>query len=92
MANTDSSGKVTGYVAQMRVLADEQYVNLWHDATAWAIEPDNFAAASGWRVLKEGDNRDNSRDARYFGPVALDKVLGKGLFRYWPLGRIGGVR
>ncbi len=104
VANADSSGRVTGYTNQMRVLADEQYVNLWHDATAWAIEPDNFAAAADWRGLHEGydvpegrifpmgDNRDNSRDARYFGPVALDKVLGKGLFRYWPLGRIGGVR
>ncbi len=104
VATTDSSGKVTNYNNAMRVLADEQYVDLWHDATTWAIEPDNFAAGADWRVLKEGyyvpegrlfpmgDNRDNSRDARYFGAVRLEKVLGKGLFRYWPLGRIGGVR
>jgi signal peptidase I len=39
-----------------------------------------------------GDNRDNSHDARYFGPVRLEKVLGKALFRYWPLYRLGGVR
>jgi signal peptidase I len=39
-----------------------------------------------------GDNRDNSRDARYFGTVSLDKVLGKGLFRYWPIYRIGVIR
>ncbi|HVO40450.1 MAG TPA: S26 family signal peptidase, partial [Spirochaetia bacterium] len=44
------------------------------------------------RIFPMGDNRDNSRDARYFGTVRLEKVLGKGLFRYWPLYRIGGVR
>jgi signal peptidase I len=100
----DSAGHVTNYSTAMLKLADEQYVQLWHAATVWAIEPDNFAAGRDWRVLKEGyyvpegklfpmgDNRDNSYDARYFGPVRLDKVLGKGLFRYWPLNRIGGVR
>ncbi len=82
---------------------DDRYALLWADATKWAVSPDDFGAADGWRLLREGyavpagrifpmgDNRDNSADARYFGPVALDKVLGKGLFRYWPLYRIGGL-
>lgn len=39
-----------------------------------------------------GDNRDNSRDGRYFGPVAQKKVLGKALFKYWPPKRVGAVR
>jgi signal peptidase I len=51
----------------------------------------------GWyvapgRVFPMGDNRDNSRDARYFGPVAESKVLGQALFIYWPLLRLGGIR
>lgn len=51
---------------------------------------------NGWyiprdRVFTLGDNRDNSRDARWFGPVQLDKVLGHALFIYWPFGRIGGI-
>ncbi|MDR1788020.1 MAG: signal peptidase I [Treponema sp.] len=51
----------------------------------------------GWyvpesRILPLGDNRDNSRDGRYFGPVKLNKVLGKGAFKYWPLRRIGVIR
>ncbi|MCX7950238.1 MAG: signal peptidase I, partial [Treponemataceae bacterium] len=51
----------------------------------------------GWyvpegRIFPMGDNRDNSRDARYFGPVRLQKVLGKGAFKYWPLSRIGIIR
>ena len=50
----------------------------------------------GWyvpegRVLPLGDNRDNSRDGRYFGPVRLSKVLGKGAVIYWPLDRIGRI-
>jgi signal peptidase I len=51
----------------------------------------------GWyialhRVFPMGDNRDNSRDARYFNAVSADKVLGKATIRFWPLSRLGGVR
>ncbi|MAG14147.1 MAG: S26 family signal peptidase [Spirochaetales bacterium] len=45
----------------------------------------------GW-IFPMGDNRDNSNDARYFGPVRLEKVLGKAMFIYWPLGRLGAAR
>ena len=46
----------------------------------------------GWyvpegRIFPLGDNRDSSRDGRYFGPVRVAKVLGKGSLIYWP----GGV-
>jgi len=70
----------------------------------WALEPGNASARQEWRrraegawvaddrLLPMGDNRDNSHDGRYFGPVRLEKVLGRGLFRYWPLGRFGGVK
>jgi signal peptidase I len=101
-ANKDASGKVTSFM--LRALDDDLYVTLWEDATRWAIEPNNFAKAAEWRMLTEGyyvpegrifpmgDNRDNSHDARYFGPVRLEKVLGAGLFRYWPIARFGAVR
>jgi len=51
----------------------------------------------GWyvpegRIFPMGDNRDNSRDGRYFGPVRLSKVLGGGLVIYWPLKRMGSIR
>jgi signal peptidase I len=51
----------------------------------------------GWyvpegRILPLGDNRDNSRDGRFFGPVRENKILGQGSFIYWPLGRMGIIR
>ncbi|MFW5642598.1 MAG: signal peptidase I [Alkalispirochaeta sp.] len=51
----------------------------------------------GWyvpegRVFPVGDNRDNSRDGRYFGPVRTEDVLGRAMFIYWPLSRIGTIR
>jgi signal peptidase I len=52
---------------------------------------------NGWyvptgRIFPLGDNRDNSRDGRYFGPVHVDDVLGRAMIVYWPIGRIGAIR
>jgi signal peptidase I len=51
----------------------------------------------GWyvpddRILPLGDNRDNSRDGRYFGAVQIENVLGRAMFKYWPIPRIGAIR
>ena len=58
-----------------------QYGGAWRKTeTGWYIP-------EGW-VFPMGDNRDNSRDGRYFGPVNLDNVLGKASFIYWPVNRV----
>ena len=36
-----------------------------------------------------GDNRTNSVDSRFFGPVPKDDVIGEALVRFWPLSRAG---
>ena len=42
-------------------------------------------------VLPLGDNRDNSHDGRYFGHVPTSSIIGRVLFKFWPLSRMGGV-
>ena len=51
----------------------------------------------GWyvpngRMLPLGDNRDSSRDGRFFGPVKISRVLGKGMIIYWPLSRVNKIK
>jgi signal peptidase I len=38
-----------------------------------------------------GDNRTDSKDSRYFGPVAQASVIGRADYRYWPLSRAGSL-
>jgi signal peptidase I len=36
-----------------------------------------------------GDHRQSSSDSRTFGPVPIDRVIGRAWLRYWPLGTFG---
>ena len=65
-----------------------------HDGRYAALYARRMAGwyVSAGRILPLGDNRDNSHDGRYFGPVKESKVLGKGAFKYWPLNRIGAIK
>jgi len=38
-----------------------------------------------------GDNRPNSADSRVFGAVKAEKILGRVVFRFWPLTKMGFV-
>ena len=48
--------------------------------------PEKVPAASYWMM---GDNRSQSRDSRYFGPIPESKVVGRAFVRLWPLSRLG---
>lgn len=39
-----------------------------------------------------GDNRPNSFDSRYFGPISKDKITGKAWISYWPPKRAGTIK
>jgi len=45
----------------------------------------------GGSVYVLGDNRANSEDSRFFGPVADADLLGKALAGIWPLGAVGAL-
>jgi signal peptidase I len=38
-----------------------------------------------------GDNRPDSEDSRFWGPVRRSWIIGKAFFTYWPPDRIGGL-
>lgn len=99
--NRNANGHISW---SQKILVDNAYLEQWRYRTLYLIQPysqsfqNQFRALeNGWyipedRIFPMGDNRDDSRDARYFGPVRIEKVLGKAMFKYWPFSRFGSIR
>ncbi len=62
------------------------------------ISDRNIKYSTGPYVVPEkslwvmGDNRNNSMDSHIWGFLPYEKVIGKAIFRYWPLNKIGPIR
>lgn len=63
---------------------DQEARNNWRQADIGWYIPHGY-------LFPMGDNRDNSLDARIYGPVKIKRLLGKGIFRLWPFNRFGSV-
>ncbi|MEY2424478.1 MAG: signal peptidase [Actinomycetota bacterium] len=42
-------------------------------------------------IFVMGDNRSQSRDSRFFGPIKKSSIIGHAFVRVWPIGRFGGI-
>ena len=43
------------------------------------------------RIFVMGDNRGNSQDSRFLGPIETDKIIGRGFVVIWPLSHLGSL-
>jgi signal peptidase I len=78
------------------VRLDEPYVVRGIDGVAAPTLPKDPEATTSWTVppgtyFVMGDNRPDSQDSRFFGPIDRELIVGRAWLRYFPLDRIGLV-
>ncbi|MGB7340560.1 MAG: signal peptidase I [Phototrophicaceae bacterium] len=71
------------------VQINEPYIN---EMCSTSRCPDKEVVLGEDEYFVMGDNRNNSRDSRVFGAVPIENVVGRVVFRYWPLPRIGIIQ
>jgi len=103
-SDIEAFNRLNSAYPDLKTLPDPITFNEYRSEIEYSIQPHNqwirknyrkyetgWYIPEGW-IFPLGDNRDNSRDGRYFGPVREKKVLGKAMIKYWPAGRFGTIR
>ncbi|MDI6900419.1 MAG: signal peptidase I [Anaerosomatales bacterium] len=100
------TGDGTDYIKRVIAIAgqsvDVREGAVWIDGTALAepyalgvTQPGPLAlplTVPPEHVWLMGDNREDSRDSRWFGPQPVENIVGRAFFIYWPPSGVGGVR
>jgi signal peptidase I len=61
---------------------------LWDNSLPFSGNMDKIVLGDNECILLS-DDRSNTNDSRAWGTVPIDRIMGRALFRYWPLTRIG---
>jgi signal peptidase I len=76
-----------GYVYRNGVKETGAYIQPCPDPTTCTFSQTITVPKGDYYMM--GDNRGNSDDSRFWGPVPQSWIIGTGLFTYWPPDRIG---
>lgn len=84
-------------VEEGRVYIDDQVLvetyldsDIYTSSGDYLLEAEEVTIPDGYFLLL-GDNRSGSRDGRDFGFIAKSDIVGRAIFRYWPLASFGSV-